>query len=223
MTNKRHKAFIGAIIGTAANVIGGAIKNKKQRKAAEKQRALEQAQQVRTETYQQANALQQMLDSSAIEQEFANRMTLKAGGKTKYDRIKYNKKYACGGRSKKNFGTSEETTKEITEDSKESVNSPIPIKTKVSNFLNSNGGSSAIQGIGNLASAIIEKPIVQKPIEKSIGFDFGGPKTTITANSYDANIVNPNIGNTSNNLVPNNMFQDRVKMQKFGGKTKRKC
>lgn len=199
MTNKRHKAFIGAIIGTAANVIGGAIKNKKQRKAVEKQRALEQAQQVRTETYQQANALQQMLNSDAIEQEFANRMTLKAGGKTKYDRIKYNKKYACGGRSKKNFGAT------------------------VSNFLNSNGGSSAIQGIGNLASAIIEKPIVQKPIEKSIGFDFGGPKTTITANSYDANIVNPNIGNTSNNLVPNNMFQDRVKMQKFGGKTKRKC
>ena len=82
MTSKRHKAFIGAIIGTTANVIGGAIKNKKQRKAAEKQRALEQAQQVRTETYQQANALQQMLNSSAIEQEFANRMTLKAGGKT---------------------------------------------------------------------------------------------------------------------------------------------
>lgn len=186
MTNKRHKAFIGAIIGTAANVIGGAIKNKKQRKAAEKQRALEQAQQIRTETYQQANALQQMLNSDAIEQEFANRMTLKAGGKTKYDRIKYNKKYACGGRSKKDFG-------------------------------------AAVQGIGNLASAIIEKPIVQKPIEKSIGFDFGGPKTTITTNSYDANIVNPNIGNTANNLVPNNMFQDRVKMQKFGGKTKRKC
>ena len=179
MSENRDKAFIGAIIGTAANLIGGTIKNIKQRKAANKQAALEQANQVRTETYQQANALQQSMAGNIADEYIEDKITLKNGGKVNMDRVKQAKKYACGGRKKKEDGGS-----------------------VVGNFLKTDAGSAAINSIGAIGDALMSTPVVRKPINTSIGFNYN-PKTTITPNSY----------NTENMLV----------QQRFGGKTKAKC
>lgn len=103
-TIKRRKAFIGAAIGAAANVIGSIISNKKKQKAEEAQYRQQQAEQVRTEGVQQASALTQSLNDTEYADEYKKRITLKNGGKIYTDRIKRNKTYACGGRKKASLG-----------------------------------------------------------------------------------------------------------------------
>ena len=103
-TIKRRKAFIGAAIGAAANVIGSIISNKKKQKAEEAQYRQQQAEQVRTEGVQQAAALTQNLNNTEYADEYKKRITLKNGGKVYTDRLKRNKVYACGGRKKAALG-----------------------------------------------------------------------------------------------------------------------
>nr|DAO79692.1 MAG TPA: hypothetical protein [Crassvirales sp.] len=103
-TVKRRKAFIGAAIGAAANIIGSIISNKKKQKAEEAQYRQQQAEQVRTEGVQQAAAVTQNLNNTEYADEYKKRITLKNGGKVYTDRLKRNKVYACGGRKKAILG-----------------------------------------------------------------------------------------------------------------------
>lgn len=148
---ERHKAFIGAVIGAAANVIGNIISNKKKQKAEEAQFRQQQAEQVRQEGVKQANAITQSLNDQDYVDEYRKRITLKNGGKVKTnytDRIKRNKAYACGGRKKASLGIGD-----------------------------------AMQGIGNLATAIVTKQNAPKQITVSDGFSIDTNKG-LTPNSY---------------------------------------
>ena len=161
MKSKRQKAFIGTAISVGTSLIGGAIKNAKQKKAAREQAALEQANQVKSETFQQASALQQYMNNDAADEFIENKITLKNGGKVNMDRVKQAKKFACGGRTKKQDGGS-----------------------KIGNFLKTDAGNSAINAIGTLGSALMDTPVIKQPIQKSAGFSYG-PKTAIVPNSYN--------------------------------------
>lgn len=148
---ERHKAFIGAAIGAAANVIGSIISNKKKQKSEEAQFRQQQAEQVRQEGVQQATALTQSLNNQDYADEYRKKITLKNGGKVKTnytDRIKRNKTYACGGRKKAMMGMGD-----------------------------------AMQGIGNLATAIFTKQSAPKQIVKSDGFNIS-TNQGLTNNSY---------------------------------------
>lgn len=144
-TIKRRKAFIGAAIGAAANVIGSIISNKKKQKAEEAQYRQQQAEQVRTEGVQQAAALTQNLNNTKYADEYKKRITLKNGGKVYTDRLKRNKIYACGGR-KKAYACGGRKKAVL-------------------------GLGNAMSGIGNLATAILTKPSAPKQIIKSDGFN----------------------------------------------------
>lgn len=228
MVEERKKAFIGAVINLATNVVGGAIKNAK----AKKEARLRIAEQVNNETYQQANALQSMYNNTSDEF-IEDKISLKNGGKINMDRIKRAKIYACGGRKKLEDGGFIDSSKYNNILNQPVVqqnnnNKIVPVNTsnndsnfgsKVGNFLNSEAGTGIINGISNITSALMYKPVVQKPIKKSIGFNYGTPKTTITPNSYD------NIATQQVNFA-NSQFNDRLVQERFiyrcGGKSKRK-
>lgn len=149
---KRRKAFIGAAIGAAANVIGSIISNKKKQKAEEAQYRQQQAEQVRTEGVQQATALTQNLNNTEYADEYKKRITLKNGGKVYTDRLKRNKIYACGGRKYACGGR------------KKAYACGGRKKAVL-------GLGDAMSGIGNLATAILNKPSAPKQIIKSDGFN----------------------------------------------------
>lgn len=199
MVKNRKKAFIGTAIAVGASLIGGAISGAKQRNTAKKQAALDKQIAVEKAAYQQAGNMQQSLNNDAIDDYYANKRVLKNGGKIDMDRIKRAKKFACGGRSKKENGGS-----------------------KFGNFMKSEGGNAAISAIGTIGSTLLSNSTIKEPI-KEAKFNFNGPKTIITPNSYDS--IN-NIGTaTANNaqMTNNIMFEDRLKQQRLGGKSKKKC
>lgn len=231
MVEERKKAFIGAAINLVTNVVGGAIKNAKAKKAAQEQERIRIAENVNNETYQQANALQSMYNNTSDEF-IEDKISLKNGGKINMDRIKRAKIYACGGRKKLEDGGFIDSSKysNILNQSavQQNNNKIIPVNTsnndsnfgfKVGNFLNNGIGAGVINGIGNITSALMYKPVVQKPIKKSIGFNYGTPKTTITPNSYD------NVAAQQANFA-NSQFNYRLAQERFtyrcGGKSKRK-
>lgn len=152
-TIKRRKAFIGAAIGAAANVIGSIISNKKKQKAEEAQYRQQQAEQVRTEGVQQAAALTQNLNNTEYADEYKKRITLKNGGKVYTDRLKRNKIYACGGRKKVCACGGKKKVYACGGRKKAAL-----------------GIGNAMSGIGNLATAIFTKPSAPKQIIKSDGF-----------------------------------------------------
>lgn len=116
--NGRDKKFIGAAIGAVANIAGGIIGAKKKKKAAKKQEAANMANialQADAEANQQAAAMSSAYANQDYIDDIYNKVSLKNGGKVKTkDRIAVAKKYAMGGRRKKLFGMSDETTRKVT-------------------------------------------------------------------------------------------------------------
>ena len=101
----RDKAFLGAIIGAGASLLGsavsGIISSRKQKKALKRQ----QAQQTEQAGYQTASAMTSGYANQEYVDEYNKKITLKNGGKIDMnsynDRIKTAKKFACGGKRRK--------------------------------------------------------------------------------------------------------------------------
>lgn len=81
--NKRQKAFLGAAIGAVANVVGGVISAKKQKKAEELAFKQQQEQQYRQDNMAQLNALTQMANNTGYIDDYKKRISFKCGGKKK--------------------------------------------------------------------------------------------------------------------------------------------
>lgn len=105
----RDKAFLGAIIGAGASLLGSAVNGiisaRKQKKALKRQ----QAQQTEQAGYQTASAMTSAYANQDYVDEYNKKITLKNGGKIDMngynDRIKTAKKFACGGKRRKaSFG-----------------------------------------------------------------------------------------------------------------------
>lgn len=108
--NGRDKAFLGAVIGGIANIAGGIISKRKQKKAQEKTYRQAQEEQTKQEGFQQAAAMTSQYANQDYVNEYKKKITLKNGGKVtmnnKYnDRIARTKKFACGGRKKASLGS----------------------------------------------------------------------------------------------------------------------
>lgn len=108
--NGRDKAFLGAVIGGVANIAGGIISKRKQKKAQEKAYRQAQEEQTKQEGFQQAAAMTSQYANQDYVDQYKSKITLKNGGKVsmnnKYsDRIARAKKFACGGRKKANLGS----------------------------------------------------------------------------------------------------------------------
>lgn len=101
----RDKAFLGAIIGAGASLLGSAVNGiisaRKQKKALKRQ----QAQQTEQAGYQTASAMTSAYANQDYVDEYNKKITLKNGGKIDMnsysDRIKTAKKFACGGKRRK--------------------------------------------------------------------------------------------------------------------------
>ena len=108
---KRDKAFLGSIIGAVGGVIGSAIGAAKRRRAEKKAFKMQQEEQYRQDSLAAAQAMTQSYANQDYVDEYKKKVVLKNGGKMKTkqgnytDRIKNQKKYACGGRKKANFGS----------------------------------------------------------------------------------------------------------------------
>lgn len=108
---KRNKAFLGSIIGAVGGIIGSAIGAAKRKKAEEKAFKMQQEEQYRQDSLAAAQAMTQSYANQDYVDEYKKKVVLKNGGKMKIkktnytDRINNQKKYACGGRKKANFGS----------------------------------------------------------------------------------------------------------------------
>ena len=101
MTCKRNKAFLGAAIGAVSSIVGGLIQSSNQKKQLKKQ-LREKAEQ---DGYTSASNLTQSYSNQDYVDEYNKKITLKAGGKVKMNKynnkVTYNNRFRCGGRSKK--------------------------------------------------------------------------------------------------------------------------
>lgn len=201
---KRDKAFLGSIIGAIGGVIGAA----KKRKAEEKAFKMQQEEQYRQDSLAAAQAMTQSYANQDYVDEYKKKVVLKNGGKMKTkqgnytDRIKNQKKYACGGRKKANFG------------------STIANQFTGNNLNDTIGGIAS--GIGSVATSLIGGSSTPKMIKKADGFDYG-QKTSLTPNSYSS--TQPVTQNVNQQVPNNNQYSDRLAQMKLGGckgKKKRK-
>lgn len=102
--NKRRKAFIGSIISTVGNIATSLINNKAQKDLQNQQIELQREQMAQQQVFNTANLQQQNNNNQGYVSGVQDKVTLKNGGKVNYDRIAYNKKYACGGRKRMKCG-----------------------------------------------------------------------------------------------------------------------
>ena len=103
MVVKRKKKWLGALVSGVVNTGLGILSAKRQRDAQEE--ALREQQRVQTQQLAMQNAAN--LTSKYADTSYADvmqdKISFKAGGKTK-DRVAVAKRFACGGRKKKNLG-----------------------------------------------------------------------------------------------------------------------
>lgn len=104
--NKRKKYSLGAaiiassIIGAGSGILGSILNSSSRKRELERQQILEN----RQNTLNLASALSDMENDTQNADEFENKLVFKTGGKTK-DRIAIAKRFACGGRKRKAFGS----------------------------------------------------------------------------------------------------------------------
>lgn len=205
---KRDKAFLGSIIGAVGGVIGSAIGATKRKKAEEKAFKMQQEEQYRQDSLAAAQAMTQSYANQDYVDEYKKKVVLKNGGKMKTkqgnytDRIKNQKKYACGGRKKANFG------------------STIANQFTGNNLNDTVGGIAS--GVGSIANSLIGGSSTPKMIKKADGFDYE-QKTSLTPNSYSS--TQPVTQNVNQQVPNNNQYSDRLAQMKLGGckgKKKRK-
>lgn len=201
---KRNKAFLGSIIGAVGGIIGSA----KRRKAEEKAFKMQQEEQYRQDSLAAAQAMTQSYANQDYVDEYKKKVVLKNGGKMKIkktnytDRINNQKKYACGGRKKANFG------------------STIANQFSGNNLNDTVGGIAS--GIGSIATNLINSPSTPKMVKKADGFNYE-QKTSLTPNSYS--VTQPVTQNINQQVPNNNQYSDRLTQMKLGGckgKKKRK-
>lgn len=201
---KRNKAFLGSIIGAVGGIIGAA----KRKKAEEKAFKMQQEEQYRQDSLAAAQAMTQSYANQDYVDEYKKKVILKNGGKMKIkktnytDRINNQKKYACGGRKKANFGS-------------------IIANQFSGNNLNDTVGGIA-SGIGSVATNLINSSSTPKMIKKADGFNYE-QKTSLTPNSYS--VTQPVTQNINQQVPNNNQYSDRLTQMKLGGykgKKKRK-
>lgn len=209
---KRNKAFLGSVIGAVGSIIGAV----KTRKAKEKAFEIQQEEQYRQDSLANAQAMTQSYANQDYVDEYKKKVVLKNGGKMKIkktnytDRINNQKKYACGGRKKANFG------------------STIANQFSGNNLNDTVGG--IISGISSIVTNLINSPSAPKMIKKADGFNYE-QKTSLTPNSYSVtqpvtqNVTQPVTQNVNQQVPNNNQYFDRLVQMKLGGckgKKKRK-
>lgn len=201
---KRNKAFLGSIIGAVGGIIGAV----KTRKAEEKAFKTQQEEQYRRDSLAAAQAMTQSYANQDYVDEYKKKVVLKNGGKMKIkktnytDRINNQKKYACGGRKKANFG------------------STIANQFSGNNLNDTVGG--IVSGIGSVVTNLINPPSAPKMVKKADGFNYE-QKTSLTPNSYS--VTQPVTQNVNQQVPNNNQYSDRLAQMKLGGckgKKKRK-
>lgn len=201
---KRDKAFLGSIIGAVGGVIGSAIGAAKKRKAFK----MQQEEQYRQDSLAAAQAMTQSYANQDYVDEYKKKVILKNGGKMKIketnytDRINNQKKYACGGRKKANFG------------------STIANQFTGNNLNDIVGGIAS--GVGYVGNSLIGGLSTPKMIKKADGFDYE-QKTSLTPNGYSS--TQPVTQNVNQQVPNNNQYSDRLAQMKLGGckgKKKRK-
>ena len=169
---------------------------------------MQQEEQYRQDSLAAAQAMTQSYANQDYVDEYKKKVVLKNGGKMKTkqgnytDRIKNQKKYACGGRKKANFG------------------STIANQFTGNNLNDTVGGIAS--GVGSVVNSLIGGPSTPKMIKKADGFDYE-QKTSLTPNSYSS--TQPVTQNVNQQVPNNNQYSDRLAQMKLGGckgKKKRK-
>lgn len=192
MSENRKKAFIGTAIALAATVAAKVISNRKQKKAAKRRWRNEQNEKTRESGIEQMHNLTEQYNNQDYIDSYNDRITLKGGGKVKSnDRVKIAKKMKCGGRKKGFLGMSAEASGEV---------------------------GNAIQGVGQLATALLTSPVEQKQVISNKTTSAG--KTSLQANSYDQP-VQQSEQNLQNNPIATDDRIAIAKKLKCGGKTKK--
>lgn len=205
---KRNKAFLGTIVGAVGGIIGSAIGAAKRKKAEEKAFKMQQEEQYRQDSLAAAQAMTQSYANQDYVDEYKKKVVLKNGGKMKIkktnytDRINNQKKYACGGRKKANFGST------------------------IANQFSGNNLNTTVEGIGSgigsIVTNLINSPSTPKMVKKADGFNYE-QKTSLTPNSYS--VTQPVTQNINQQVPNNNQYSDRLTQMKLGGckgKKKRK-
>lgn len=103
--SKRKKYFLGAgiatsIISAGSGILGSMFNSSARKRELKRQQILEN----RQNTLNLASALSDMENDTQNADEFENKLVFKTGGKTK-DRVAIAKRFACGGRKRKAFGS----------------------------------------------------------------------------------------------------------------------
>ena len=104
--NKRKKYSLGAaiiassVIGAGSGILGSIFNSSSRKRELRRQQILEN----RQNTLDLASALSDMENDTQNADEFENKLVFKTGGKTK-DRVAIAKRFACGGRKRKAFGS----------------------------------------------------------------------------------------------------------------------
>ena len=101
MSCKRNKKWLGAVISGVANIASTLISAKNQANAIKEQQ-LQQAEQL---ALQHAANLTAQYNNTDYVDAMKDKIVYRAGGKTK-DRVAVAKRFACGGRTKRNLGGS---------------------------------------------------------------------------------------------------------------------
>lgn len=192
-SNKRDKAFLGAIIGGVVGLAGSAVSGILSKRSAKKQQEEQQKQQNKRDTYEMAQNLSASYGDQEYVDEFLNKVKFKNGGKMKRKAVNYTdrmtiaNKFKCGGRKKNACGGRKKAAWGI-EDTTSLINNLFNAGSSVTN--------AAIQsGINN--------NIKQGSIYK------GTPKTNLQQPDYLAN---------SNNLVDDTQY-----LYRCGGRKKARC
>lgn len=191
--SKRKKAWIGAVIGAAASLLGSVGGSILSSNAQQEQIDEQKESQNRKDTYTMANNLSAAYGNQGYVDEFQNKVTFKNGGRMKTkkvdnsDRLTVAKRFKCGGRKKlANGGSSFDYSSLI------------------------NGISS---GIGNVATAAINNSVDRSPIN-SVSYT-GTAKESLEKPDY----VTDNTSTYTDRLAMAKMGCRRKKC--IGGKSKR--
>lgn len=104
MIVKRKKKWLGSIVSGVVNTGLGILSSKRQQELQDE--ALKEQQRIQTQqlAMQNANNLTSKYSDMSYADVMQDKIIFKAGGKTK-DRVAVAKKFACGGRKRKAFGS----------------------------------------------------------------------------------------------------------------------
>lgn len=105
MSCKRKKKWLGAVISGVANIASTLISAKSQANAAKQQQILQQNQQAEQAALQNSTNLTAQYNNTDYVDAMKDKIVYRAGGKIN-DRVAVAKRFACGGRTKKNLGGS---------------------------------------------------------------------------------------------------------------------